>query len=132
MNTDDTYTAQRSLLWATFSLGEAPIALRSRIMDQTLRFDTIFLTLFARFDGVDNVQWMRQWASDHEKSYRTCIWLMQTGEVENSTVVSFFYFVARRVGLGDLHCVPEAGCNAENMITCDDGILSSVEESVET
>jgi hypothetical protein len=129
INADDTYTAQRSLLWATFSLGEAPISLRSRIMDQTLRFDTIFLTFFAHFGEVDNVQWMRQWALDHKKSYRTCIWLTRNGEVENTP---FYYFVARKVGLGDLHCAPEVGCSAENVITCDDSILSSAEESVKT
>lgn len=58
------------LFLATWSISEAPIAVRERVMPLTVGFDGFLIAFQHRFEEIDNGAWLRAWTASLGPAYR--------------------------------------------------------------
>ena len=99
------------MLYATWSLTEAPLAARAPLLEQCYGFGYFFLAGMRQWEGIDNLRYLQHLVrSDLLANYSTCAWFHERSYSQS------FYFVAVRRTLGTALCDPAVWCTRTSWI----------------
>lgn len=104
----DANLARESLFLGWVSFTEAAVESRDKIRKLVSDFGLIQLIFWPSFDGVSNLDYLRDWVQDELKATHNV--LAWTGE-------GVSYFVAARKDFGDVVCSPKIWCSREAVIS---------------